>query len=189
MFTPGKIVKEFTTKSGATGVIRYPMWEDVPKAKDFINKLSKEDTYITFSGEEISLKDEADYYGSIFSMMELGDCVKLHCMIDNEVVSSTEVTRDRGLKKRSLHVGTFGISVAEKYRHEGVGYEIMTSLMSEVKHMMPDLRLITLSCFGQNTVAQNLYKKVGFVECGRIPGKILHQGQYDDEMIMCYTLQ
>lgn len=54
MFQPGKIVKTFTSKSGKKIVIRYPQWKDLNQLTEYINKLSAEDTFTTFSGEKIT---------------------------------------------------------------------------------------------------------------------------------------
>ena len=40
-------------------VIRYPKWEDLEELTRYINKLSSEDTFVTFSGEEIKKEEEA----------------------------------------------------------------------------------------------------------------------------------
>ena len=53
MFMPGQIVKKFFSKKGKEMIIRYPKWEDLEEFTLYINKLSYEDTFITFSGEEI----------------------------------------------------------------------------------------------------------------------------------------
>jgi len=51
MFIPGLIVKKFISKKGKEIIIRYPKWEDLEELTRYANKLSKEDTFVTFSGE------------------------------------------------------------------------------------------------------------------------------------------
>lgn len=76
-FIPGKIVKKIRLKNDKEAVIRYPKWEDLEGLTSYINELSAEDTFITYSGEKISKEKEADFLASRFKEMEFGDCVKL----------------------------------------------------------------------------------------------------------------
>lgn len=49
-----QIVYRGETSKGNHILIRYPSKEDAQAMTDYINKLSKEQTYISFQGEEIS---------------------------------------------------------------------------------------------------------------------------------------
>jgi len=73
MFILGQIVKKFVSKKGKEVVIRYPKWEDLEEFTRYINKLSKEDTFITFSGEEIKKEDEAKVLSEWFYQLEMED--------------------------------------------------------------------------------------------------------------------
>lgn len=182
-FTPGKIVAEFTTKSGKSAVIRYPMWEDVPRLMEHINAVSSEDTYITFSGEHISLAEEANYVASEFSAMELDNAVKLFCFVEGVFAGVCDIHRNLAKKKRGAHVGIAGLVIGKQFRGDGVGYKLFSSTLEEARKLS-GLRMVQLDCFATNESALSLYKKLGFQEVGRIPNALLHKGEYVDEVVM-----
>jgi RimJ/RimL family protein N-acetyltransferase len=55
--------------------------------------------------------------------------------------------------------------------------------------MKRGLRVLVLSVFATNRRAKHVYEKVGFVECGRVPGKHFHRGRFVDEIIMALSLR
>ena len=61
-----KIIYTTKTKTGKTISFRYPAIDDVQVVTDFINKASKERTFITFQGEQQSLEDEQKYLESVY---------------------------------------------------------------------------------------------------------------------------
>jgi RimJ/RimL family protein N-acetyltransferase len=165
----------------------YPKWEQLPQLLDYINTLSAENTFILFSGEQISLHDEAQYLASIFVSMELKQKVYVYCEVGNQLVAVCEVGKVPELKARGQHVAKFGITVAKEFRGEGIGYELASTAIEQAKITLDGLKLIKLECFATNTAAINLYQKLGFVEVGRLPGFLKHGDQYIDEVQM--TLQ
>ena len=187
-FEPGKIVKTTKLKTGQALVIRYPRWSDLQQVTDYINCLSQEHTFIRFSGEKISLKEETEFFGHVFTTIELGDMVQLHAVIDNQIVGVSSIERNTTSKKRSLHVGIFGISIAIEHRSLGIGQILAQTVINEVKWRLEGLRLITLSVYEPNVVALELYTKLGFVEAGTIPGHILHRGEYVGQVTMYLEL-
>ena len=56
-----KIVYQGKTKTGKEILIRYPQKGDELKLWEYINKLSKEKTFVRLQGEEVSKEDEAKY--------------------------------------------------------------------------------------------------------------------------------
>ena len=60
----------------------------------------------------------------------------------------------------------------------------METVISKCIASLPRLKIITLSVFGNNTIAFELYKKLGFTEYGRLPGAILHREQFVDHVYM-----
>jgi len=188
MFALGQIVKKFFSKKGKEMVIRYPKWEDLEELTRYINKLSCEDTFVTFSGEEIKKEEEAKVLSEWFYGMEIGDKVVLGCFYNDKLVGLANVDREKSNRKRSLHVGTFGISVEKEFRGEGVGYELGKTIIEEAKKRIAGLKMIILDVYSLNTTAQNLYKKLGFKDAGCLSKTILYRGQYIDEIKMYLEL-
>lgn len=46
------------------------------------------------------------------------------------------------------------------------------------------LKIITLEVFSLNILAQNLYKKFGFMEYGRLSGGIKYKNKFVDDILM-----
>ncbi len=188
MFIPGQIVKKFISKNKKEIVIRYPIWEDLEEFTRYINKLSKEDTFIIFSGEEIKKEEEAKALSEWFYQIEMGDKVVLGCFYKKKLVGVANIDRDKLSRKRRLHVGAFGISVEKEFRGERIGYELARAVIEEAKNKIPGLKMVILDVYSLNNKAQNLYKKLCFKEAGRLPKKILYRGQYIDEIKMYLEL-
>lgn len=187
IFQPGKIIKTVTTKSGKNAVLRYPSMDDVDQFLDYINTISREDTFITFSGEQQTREQEEKYMQSVMVEMEKGDKAVVGCFVDGRLVGVCDAYRDLRGKKRSYHTVVFGITVAKDFRGEGVGYQIASTLLEEVKKM-PGVTQILLHVYGPNEVAQKLYTKLGFKEAGRIPGNVYFHGEFVDGVTMYLNL-
>lgn len=56
-----KIVFRGVAQSGTPYLIRYPKRSDLQELLRYINELSKEKTFISFQGEEVSLEDERKF--------------------------------------------------------------------------------------------------------------------------------
>lgn len=184
MITPGKIVKNFTTKSGKQALLRYPTATDVQILLDFVNPISAEDTFIRFSGEQQTLEQEQQYLDSVLHKMNTGDLVKLFCFVEGKFAGACDIERDESLRARRRHVGILGIALAKDFRSDGIGKQIMEATISEAKNEISGLRLVELEYFSINNIAKGLYEKMGFTEVGRIPGAIFYKGNYIDEVIM-----
>lgn len=183
MFKPGKIVKKFKSKKGREVVIRYPKWEDLDQLLDFINKLSAEDTFILYSGERVTRNEEIEYLAQSFKEMERGSKIHLCAFVNGKLAGNSSVTRKR---LRAKHVGGTAISVAAEFREEGIGTELLKSLISESKKL--GLKMLSIDLLANNERAQHVYQKVGFTKCGRFPKMFLYKGKYVDQIVMYLEL-
>ena len=181
-------LKKIVTKKGKEAIIRYPTIDDVMEMTGYINTLSREDTYITFSGEQITLDSEKEYIIDLLKRIEKGNSVNLVCMIDGKVIGIAGIERKITARRRGGHIGIFGISIKKEFRGDGMGYELSTTVIDEAKKKMAGLRIITLSVYKPNEIAYALYRKLGFVEYGTLPKGILFHGEYVDEVEMYLKL-
>lgn len=182
-----KVLKNFTTKSGKQATIRLMEKQDTEELCSYINEISKEDTFILYSGEHITLDEEKEYVDSAVSSIENGDSIHIVCVIDDKIVSSSSVERKKVYKKRTHHVVFLGISVAKDYRSEGVGSMIMQVLIEQAK-TIKGIKILELHVFSNNQLAINLYKKFGFYEVARLPKQIYYRNEYFDLLTMQYDL-
>jgi RimJ/RimL family protein N-acetyltransferase len=183
-FNPGKIIRTIKTKDGREGTIRYPKWEDLDMMTAFINTISKEDIFVTFSGETIYKDGEMYYISEMFKSMELENSIYLACFVDGKMAGSCTVLRDVSSRKRSYHVGIFGITIGKEFRGQGIGEQLAMITMEEAKKEIPGLKMFILNVYSENKKAQALYKKLGFSECGRTPKSVWYKGDYIDEIKM-----
>ena len=182
------VIKTFITKKGEKAIIRYPTLGDLEKMTAYINTLSKEDTYVTFSGEQLTLNEEREFLVKTLKQIEGGDKVFLCCFLGVELAGVSNVDRNVENRKRARHIGKFGLSVASNYRDEGVGFELARATIEEARAKMPSLKMIELEVYDINKTAKNLYKKLGFTEVGTIPEAILYKDKYVGDTIMYLKL-
>lgn len=204
----GKTVFEGLSKKRSRILIRYPLANDASAMREYINTLSKEQTFIRFQGEKMSLTDEIKYLKSQLKRIKRinkNQTVQLFVIHNNK--SSTFFSRSldphdkpRGFKKvldkiigicavdmkdkTESHEGVFGLSVASEFRGEGIGSLLMKLTLEEALKKMLELKIITLGVFSNNSLAMDMYKKFGFIEYGRLPKGVFHRGQYVDHVYM-----
>lgn len=178
----------FPTKSGQLAAIRYVAAGDAELLTPFINQISQENIFVRFSGEVLTIEEETRYINSEIEAVEMGDAVKLFCLVDGELVGVSDVHRNISFAQRKLHIGVIGLIVAEKFRGQGIGKKLMQTCLNEAQQHIEGLRMIQLECFAPNTPALTLYRQLGFREVGRVPGALLHRGEYVDEVVMVKEL-
>ena len=162
-------------------VIRHMDKDDAEPLREYINKLSKEQTFITFQGEEVTVEEERDYIVGAIKKIENGEMVKLLLIVEGVVVGTAESSL--GVRTHS-HVGGLGLSIDSTVRGMGLGRLLLNATISEAKKELKGLRMIELTVFEMNEVAITLYKSVGFKEVACIPEKIFYKGVYDNEIVM-----
>ena len=155
MFPPGTIISEFTSKKGKQIVFRLVCEDDLEQMHSYVNHLSREDTFVSFSGEQLT----ATY--------------------QDNIVGVADISR---MKRRSKHVGYLAISLSSEYREEGIGSELIQTLCELGKKI--GFQMVELAVYSVNERGIHVYEKVGFVEVGRIPKKALFHGELVDEIIM-----
>jgi len=176
-----KIIFQTTTKTGKSLTFRYPTIDDLQILTDYINKASAEKTFIRFQGEQTTLEGEKKWLESTIKSIESKKEVYLMAFVDNKLAGTSDIVQDSLTRE---HRGVFGIIVDSQYRGEGVGESLMQLVISEAKKNLKGLKIIHLECFAPNFIAQNLYKKMGFTEYGRLPGGDKYKGDFVDEILM-----
>lgn len=89
-----------------------------------------------------------------------------------------------GVAERIAHRGYFGLSVHPPWRGRGIGDALLAALLRWAE-ASPLVEKVCLAVTAQNTIAQALYRKHGFVEEGRHVRAIRYEaGRYDDDLAM-----
>ena len=139
---------------GLSVSIRYPESGDTKIMCDYINELSKEKTYITWQGEEISLEHEEKYLKGQLEKIKKNETVQLLLFVNGELSGISAI--DLGERVKS-HIGVFGITITQKYRGKGLGKLLMKLTLEEALNNLPKLKIITLEVFAENEKAIKMY--------------------------------
>ena len=176
-----KIIFQGKTKKGLPVIIRYPSSDDLSVMHQYINMLSKEQTYIPYQGQEITLAEEKKFLDRQLEKIGKNKAVLLLVFSKGKLIGISGID----MKDRvSAHEGVFGISVSKVYRGQGVGNLFMQTVIDEAIRQLPQLKIITLGVFANNSLAKQIYEKFGFIKSGVTPKGILHHGQYVDHIYM-----
>lgn len=173
----GKIVKTFTSKKGREVVFRYPKEDDFQAIWGFACDLADEDTFVMLSGPPPSESEERKWFAEVLEKIKTNESIHIEVYVNGVYAGNGRV--DTG-KYRHSHVGHTGVALRPEYRAEGIGTELMRSLIDEARGL--GLRLLTLSCFENNEQALHVYEKLGFVRSGVTPGAIAFKGNYIGEV-------
>lgn len=180
-----KVVFQGKTKTGKEITVRYPRMSDLKKLLDYINTLSDEKTFISYQGEHETLESERKHLKKRLEDIENKKVVYLLAFYKDKLVGLVDIKMSDKARK---HVGGLGITVAKKFRGEGIGKLLMNLIEKEAKKEIPQLKMITLSVFSINDVAKKLYKKTGFVKYGTLPKSLQRNNTFEDEILMYKTI-
>lgn len=162
-------------------LLRYPEKGDLGKMHKYINFLSKEQTFVNYQGEEISLKEEDAYLKDQLRRIKNKSSVQLLAFIGSEIVGVSSVDL---AESTYSHEGVLSISVLEGYRNLGLGKVLLSTTLFLAEERIKNLKLITLTVFGNNSSAYEFYKSFGFKEFGRLPEGVYYKGRYYDRIYM-----
>ncbi|MDO8429284.1 MAG: GNAT family protein [Candidatus Daviesbacteria bacterium] len=162
-------------------IIRYLTKDDAEAMWEYINVLSKEQTFITFQGEQISLEDETKYLIGQLENIKNQKSVQLLVFIEKKMVGVSGIEMKAKIEG---HVGKFGISIAKEFRGQGIGKMLMEAVLNEAKANLPALKIVELDVFANNPLAIQLYEKLGFQKFGELPEGVLHRGEYVGHIYM-----
>ena len=84
------------------------------------------------------------------------------------------------------HVGQIGTFVAAAWRGNGIGYSLFQNTRGFA--CANGYAKFVIQVRASNLLAQNFYKRVGFIECGRLSRQFRTASEEDDEIIMEYFL-
>jgi RimJ/RimL family protein N-acetyltransferase len=185
----GRFYRQFQTKLGKKIILRAIRWEDLSQILEFANRLVEErdsnpDLGIILDRRQ-TLESEARWLGEKLASIELGNQVSVVAETEEgTLVGNSEVTR--GSSSDEFHHGKLGISVLKEYRNQGIGLEMMKTLVQESQKA--GLKTIELEVFANNPQAYHIYEKAGFKQVGRIPKKIFRLDRFVDVVVMAIEL-
>lgn len=169
----GKIVYQGMSRKKRAVVVRYPTMDDVAAMRDYINTISRERTFISYQGEQVTVEDETKFINS--------QALLLTAWCEDKLVGVCGLSVG---ERTAKHIGNLGISVAKDYRGEGIGRLLMQLTLDEAAKNIPQMEIMTLSVFATNDLARAMYKKLEFVEYGNLPKGVKLPDGYADHVFM-----
>lgn len=182
---PGQIIKTFKSKKGNDIVFRYTNSDDLEAMLTYVNTLIAEDTFIGLYGEPLAHNEEEKTLNEILEGVEKGDKVFIVVEINGEYVGNAGIHREKTRRKK--HVGNIGISLAQEYRNEGIGKELLITIIDEGRKL--NMKLLYLTCLENNDHALRLYEKLGFKRSGFMPNACFWKGSYVGEVTLYLPLK
>lgn len=175
--------KQFAMKNGEKFLVRTALAEDAERVLRFNQTIIREVPFLLTTEEEFKLSSEQQ---TQFLKEILDNNGKLAILAEYQSNIIGFLDFQNGHKKRIQHQGSFGMSVTENYRNEGIGRAMLTLLLDWANEN-PLIEKVCLEVFDKNTNAISLYTKLGFVEEGRKLKAVKANGNlYYDLISMAY---
>lgn len=169
------------SKSGKKINFRLAGDQDLKSMWDYINKISKEKTYITFQGETVTLEEEKSFLDEQLSRIQSKTSFMLLAFDEEKLVGICGIDM---LERIESHIGELGLSIDKGYRGEGIGKNLCETVINNAKNYLPKLSHLTLKVYSENTPAIDLYVKLGFEHFGTLPESVNIQGETMDILYM-----
>lgn len=104
--------------------------------------------------------------------------------IDGRVVGGADFHRGRWVK--NAHTAELGVAVRKEWRGLGLGEALLRAGQEWARGL--GVRKLKLAVFATNERALRLYRKLGFVEEGRLRGDVILDGRPVDTLLMALGL-
>jgi ribosomal protein S18 acetylase RimI-like enzyme len=108
----------------------------------------------------------------------------IHVAVDgeNHIVGLQSLDRWSTLLESMAHVGQVGTFLLPAWRGRGVGRELWkatAALAREARYQK-----LVVQVRGANAHAQSFYRRLGFIECGRLSRQVTIDDSQDDQILM-----
>lgn len=164
-----------------------PIWVRPAETSDaaaliaYVQKLAEEPgiNILIYPGEfQYTVEEEAQI---IASYAAVENSLFLVALDHEEIVGV--LTLKGGARRATQHMTTLGISVAQEWRNQGVGGQLMAAALDWARQSGV-LRRIELNVLVRNQPGIHLYKKFGFEIEGRRRQAAFREGEYLDDYVM-----
>ena len=177
IFEPRNIV----LKNGAVCTLRPTHPDDSARMIDYLKQTAGETEFLLRYPDEVQYTLEQEQ-AILNRLMDDPKSVMMVGIVDGEVAGNCSIG-GLGEKRKTRHRCSMGIALKEAYWDLGIGTAMigyLTELAKQIGYAQMDLEVVA-----DNTRAQALYTKCGFVPTGRRSrALIFDDGTYHDEIIM-----
>ena len=173
--------KEILLKDGRRCILRPTGPEYALEMIQYVKETSAETPYLLRYPDEVSYTEEKEQELLKFVQDEPGS-VMMMALVDGRVAGNCSVS-GYGPKRKVRHRCSVAIALYREFWNLGIGKAMLgylEELAREIGYEQMDLEVVA-----DNTRAQALYRKCGFVESGRHHRALLFDdGTYHDEILM-----
>jgi len=164
MYKKGGVMKQVVLKTGEMLVLCNPTNDDAQGCADHANAIMQETNFVlaNMASGLKTVEDEIKWFDSVKNSPR--QTIVL-AKLDEKIVGIGNVSGSS--KNRIRHRCQIGISVQKAYWGKGIASKIMQELIDFA--ISQEYEQMELEVVDGNTSAQNLYKKFGYVESGRVP--------------------
>lgn len=167
-------------KNNIEVMIREATKEDAQNMIDFYNIVGGETDFLSFGVNEFK-RDLQEYEEYITATSKEPNSIMLLALVDSEIISIATINSSQ--KERTKHVGTLGIVISKKYTGLGLGKILMNDLIEWAKQNRVTKK-VSLVTNERNTIAIELYKKLGFEVEGLLKQDNFIRGAYSNTVMM-----
>jgi RimJ/RimL family protein N-acetyltransferase len=172
---------EIRLKNGKFGIIRTATPADAEAWVENVRAIGAERIYIMT--EEFART--AEEVREQFRETESPSTLWLVGELDGKVIGGADF--HRGSHSKNAHTALLGVAVRREFRGLGFG-EALMRVGAEWARRLGVTRL-KLGVFATNEPAISLYRKLGFVDEGRLNGEVMLEGRAVDEILMVLWLR
>lgn len=176
----------FVANDGTRAIFREPRAEDSKALMRFINSVIEEKMSGIMMNKKVTLSKEEAWLRKIMKEIRSRETVMLTVESEGKIVGNCHTERH---SMKLSHRAMIGIALEKEARGKGIGEALMQAAVALTRKRMKGVESIDLYTFDYNKRAQKLYKKLGFVEVGRIPRGVKEGNRYFDELIMALDLR
>ncbi len=177
----------FQTKKNKTVILRSAQVQDAPYLRNVLIEIAATSPYIMSTPEDFRNRPEDAELKWIEKYVSNPRDLLMFVEYQGQVAGFMDYSS--GTRDKVFHRGHLGMSVHPHLRGEGIGEQMLKKLLNEVARI-DGVTQLELSVMHVNVPAIELYKKMGFVECGRKPNAFkLLEGGFADEISMFKILQ
>ena len=160
-------------------ILTSPTLKDAEQLAEHANKVFAETRFLS-RGIEEGIKNKEDEEKWITAINESKSSFIICAKLNNKIVGIGNISSNgKGLRFR--HICNLGISIQKEFWGKGIGKLLMSALIENAQKL--GYELIRLDVAGTNYTAQNLYKKFGFVEYGRLKNAMKYNDNTYEDMI------
>ncbi len=178
--------REVVLKDGRICVLRPTVPADAADMIEYLKETAGETEFLLRYPDEVTYTPEREEE-ILKSIHDDPRSVMMVAVVDGEIAGNCGIS-ELGAKRKIRHRCSMGIALYEAFWHLGIGTAMigyLTELAGQIGYEQMDLEVVA-----ENTRAQALYRKCGFVESGRRHHALrFDDGTYHDEVLMYKTIR